>query len=77
MPPDLIFLDNELPDGNGIDFLMELRRISKVPVVMLTSGGRAAKIAAVEAGCDDFIDKPFDVDYVVKVIDKLLDYPDR
>lgn len=76
-PPDLILLDNELPDGKGIGFLLELRRVLKVPVIMLTSGGRDEKIAAVEAGCDDFIEKPFDVDFVVMDIDRLLDYPDR
>ena len=58
--PDLIVLDLGLPDGDGADFLRELRAWSSVPVIVLSArADESDKIAALDAGADDFVTKPF------------------
>ena len=58
--PQLIILDLGLPDGDGIDFLTALRAWSKVHVIVLSARSHEAnKIAALDAGADDYITKPF------------------
>lgn len=58
--PDMIVLDIMLPDGNGIDFLAELRRTSAVPVLILTAlDGEGDVVNGLEAGGDDYLTKPF------------------
>jgi two-component system KDP operon response regulator KdpE len=58
--PDLIVLDLGLPDGDGIDFIGEIRKWSSVPVIVLSArGGEADKIRALDAGADDYLTKPF------------------
>ncbi len=60
--PDLIILDLGLPDGDGVDFLRELRSWSKVPVIVLSARvGEQDKIAALDTGADDYLTKPFGV----------------
>ena len=60
--PDLIILDLGLPDGDGIDFIIDLRRWSAVPVIVLSArAGEADKIKALDAGADDYLGKPFGV----------------
>ena len=60
--PDLIILDLGLPDGNGMDFLRELRSWSKVPVIVLSARvGEQDKIEALDGGADDYLTKPFSV----------------
>lgn len=60
--PDLIILDLGLPDGNGIDFIGDIRKWSSVPVIVLSARtGEADKIAALDAGADDYLTKPFSV----------------
>jgi two-component system KDP operon response regulator KdpE len=60
--PDLIILDLGLPDGNGVDFLRDLRGWSKVPVIVLSARvGEEDKITALDAGADDYLTKPFGV----------------
>lgn len=60
--PDLIILDLGLPDGDGVDFLQDLRAWSKVPVIVLSARTREDdKIAALDAGGDDYLTKPFGV----------------
>src|SRR5450631_2508037 len=60
--PDLIILDMGLPDGDGVEFLRELRGWSKVPVIVLSARvGEQDKIAALDAGADDYLTKPFGV----------------
>lgn len=57
---DLIILDLNLPDGNGLDFLKELRRSSAVPVIILTANDMETDVVAgLELGADDYITKPF------------------
>jgi len=60
--PDLIILDLGLPDGDGVDFLRDLRGWSKVPVIVLSARvGEQDKIQALDAGADDYLTKPFGV----------------
>jgi two-component system KDP operon response regulator KdpE len=60
--PDLIILDLGLPDGDGVDFLRDLRSWSKVPVIVLSARvGEQDKIEALDAGADDYLTKPFGV----------------
>jgi two-component system KDP operon response regulator KdpE len=58
--PDLVILDLGLPDGDGIDLIRGLRGWSQVPVIVLSARtGEADKIAALDAGADDYLAKPF------------------
>jgi two-component system, OmpR family, KDP operon response regulator KdpE len=58
--PDLVILDLGLPDGTGIDYLRDLRHWSKVHVIVLSARSHENdKIAALDAGADDYITKPF------------------
>jgi two-component system, OmpR family, KDP operon response regulator KdpE len=60
--PDLVILDLGLPDGNGIDFIREFRGWSSVPVIVLSARvDETDKIAALDAGADDYLTKPFGV----------------
>lgn len=60
--PDLVILDLGLPDGDGVGYLRELRTWSKVPVIILSARtDEADKIAALDAGADDYLTKPFSV----------------
>jgi len=54
-------LDVMLPDGDGFDFLRELRQISSLPVLMLTARGDAMdRVVGLELGADDYLPKPFE-----------------
>ena len=58
--PDLVILDLGLPDGDGIDFISDLREWSNVPVIVLSARvNEADKIKALDAGADDYLSKPF------------------
>jgi two-component system, OmpR family, KDP operon response regulator KdpE len=61
--PEAVILDVLLPDGSGTDVCRELRTWSTAPVLMLSAvGDEAEKIAALDAGADDYVTKPFSVD---------------
>jgi two-component system KDP operon response regulator KdpE len=60
--PDLVILDLGLPDGDGVGFLRDLRAWTQVPVIVLSArSDEADKIAALDAGADDYLTKPFGV----------------
>ena len=60
--PDLVVLDLGLPDGDGVDYLRDLRGWSSVPVIVLSArSDETDKIAALDAGADDYLTKPFGV----------------
>ena len=60
--PDLVILDLGLPDGDGVDYLRDLRAWSQVAVIVLSArSDEADKIAALDAGADDYLTKPFGV----------------
>lgn len=59
-PPDVVVLDLGLPDISGFQVIEELRSWSKVPIVVLSARGQEAdKVAALDAGADDYLTKPF------------------
>jgi two-component system KDP operon response regulator KdpE len=61
--PDAVILDLLLPDGSGTDVCRELRRWTDVPVIVLSAvGDETEKIAALDAGADDYVTKPFGID---------------
>lgn len=56
----LILLDINLPDGNGIDFVKEVRRYSETPIILITVNNMEIDIVTgLEAGANDYITKPF------------------
>ena len=58
--PDLVLLDLGLPDGEGLDFIAPFRIRSASPVIVLSARGQEAdKVAALDAGADDYLVKPF------------------
>ena len=62
-PPDAVILDLVLPDGRGTDVCRELRRWSSAPVLLLSVvGEEQEKVAALDAGADDYVEKPFGID---------------
>jgi two-component system, OmpR family, KDP operon response regulator KdpE len=62
-PPEAIILDLLLPDGSGTEVCRELRTWSTVPIVVLSAvGEESEKIAALDAGADDYVTKPFSGD---------------
>lgn len=64
--PDLILLDYGLGDMTGLDVLKNIREWSEVPVIFLTVlDGESEKVAALDAGADDFITKPFGVQELI------------
>jgi two-component system KDP operon response regulator KdpE len=59
-PPDAVILDLLLPDGTGTEVCRELRTWTEVPIVLVSAvGDEAEKIAALDAGADDYVTKPF------------------
>jgi two-component system KDP operon response regulator KdpE len=58
--PDLILLDLGLPDGDGTTIIRRVRRESTTPILVLSArGAEPDKVAALEAGADDYVTKPF------------------
>jgi two-component system KDP operon response regulator KdpE len=59
-PPDAVILDLLLPDASGHDVCRELRRWSAAPIILVSAvGDEDEKIAALDAGADDYVTKPF------------------
>ena len=62
-PPEAVILDLLLPDGSGTDVARELRKWSAAPILVLSAvGEEKEKIAALDAGADDYVTKPFSGD---------------
>lgn len=60
--PELVILDLGLPDGDGTQFIREVRQWSIMPVIVLSArSDEQDKISALDAGADDFLSKPFGV----------------
>jgi two-component system KDP operon response regulator KdpE len=58
--PDVVLLDVSMPRMNGFDVLKEIRRVSDVPVIMLTARGEDVdQVRGLELGADDYVPKPF------------------
>jgi len=72
--PSLFLLDIQLPDGNGLDVCKNLKNnpiYSKIPIIMMSAH---LKMNAMMENCraDDFIEKPFDIDLLLKRVARLL-----
>jgi len=64
--PDLVFLDLGLPDLDGTEVIRRVRAFSEVPVIVLSVRDRQAdKVAALDAGADDYVTKPFGMEEVL------------
>ncbi len=74
-PCDLVVLDILLPDGDGFDFLREIRSSKKsdIPVMLLSSEAEARdRIKGLKKGADEYVGKPYDRSYVVSRARQLL-----
>jgi two-component system, OmpR family, KDP operon response regulator KdpE len=61
--PDAIILDLVLPDGSGTDVCRELRTWTSAPIIVVSAvGEESEKVAALDAGADDYVTKPFGMD---------------
>ena len=71
--PDLVLLDLNLPDINGLDVLKQVRERSFLPMIVLSGFTRERdKVNALEAGADDYLSKPFSPDELVARVKALL-----
>jgi len=72
-PPRAIILDIQMPDGSGLDLLQEVRSGSNIPVLVLTAMGTPKDIIkGLEAGGDDYLTKPHDLQTFLKRVETLL-----
>jgi signal transduction histidine kinase/ActR/RegA family two-component response regulator len=75
-PPDLVLLDMQLPDGQGLDLLVRMRASSglrNVPVLMVSADSMRESIeAALKAGAQAYITKPLDFEETLRQVDALL-----
>ena len=72
--PDLIFMDNWLPDMSGIEATRLLKGnddLKNIPVIYFSANSNISELAA-EAGADDFIAKPFDIDQFENIVQKYI-----
>lgn len=61
--PELIITDLQMPEMDGIEFCREVRKVSSVPIIVLSvRGEERVKVEALDAGADDYVTKPFGID---------------
>lgn len=71
--PDLVITDLQMPEMSGLELCVELRKISKVPIIVLSvRGEEKTKVAALESGADDYVTKPFGMEELVARIRAIL-----
>ncbi len=75
--PQMVITDLMMPEADGFDVCHSLRsniKTSHIPVIVLSGAGKHAdnKIKALESGANVFIDKPFDMDFLLKQVDNLI-----
>lgn len=75
-PPELLLLDRNLPDGDGVDLLAEIRadeKLSTLPVILLTAKKDISdKVAGLRVGADDYVAKPFNTEELVARVETVL-----
>jgi len=77
-PPDLVLLDLGLPDVDGTEVIRDLRGWSRAPVIVLSGrAGSGDKIGALDAGADDYVTKPFDMEELLARLRAALRRDDR
>lgn len=70
---DLLLLDINLPDGNGVDFCKEIREKVNFPIVFFTANDTEEDmVKGFESGCDDYIAKPFSVEVLKHKVNAIL-----
>jgi two-component system phosphate regulon response regulator PhoB len=73
--PDLIFMDMALPLINGLSatkIIRQFKETSKIPIIAITASGQFIYPQAIEAGCNDMILKPLDIDKLQPMIEQYL-----
>ena len=72
--PDLFILDVMLPDGDGAEICSDLKGdlfTKHIPIIVMSANDQN-KQKSIDAGADAYISKPFDIDYIINRIDKLI-----
>lgn len=71
--PDLLIIDIMMPDLDGYDLLKKIRKVSDIPVIMLSAKGETFdKVLALELGADDYMQKPFESKELIARIKAIL-----
>ena len=71
--PELVITDLQMPEMGGLELTREIRKISRVPILVLSvKGEEAAKVTALDAGADDYVTKPFGMDELIARIRAVL-----
>lgn len=73
--PDLIFMDMALPLINGLSatkLIRQFKETAEVPIIAFTASGQFIQQQAMEAGCNDLISKPLDIDKLESIVEKYL-----
>lgn len=71
--PDVILLDNKLPDGFGVDFISFIKKnYPSIKVIMISGFDPSVSDVALEAGADTFLEKPFSKEKLYQSIENLL-----
>ena len=71
--PQLVFMDITLPFYNGYHWCSEIRKISKVPIIFISSASdKMNMLMAMNMGADDFVSKPFDTDILLAKVQAML-----
>lgn len=77
-PVNLVILDINLPDGDGREFLQNLRKSNSVPVLLLTARDTESDmLRGFDAGCDDYVTKPFSMAVLLRRIEVLLKHSEN
>jgi two-component system alkaline phosphatase synthesis response regulator PhoP len=75
-PPEMLILDRNLPDGDGVDLLAEIRadeKLSTTPIIILTAKKDVAdKVLGLRTGADDYVAKPFNTEELVARVGAIL-----
>lgn len=71
--PSIVILDRMMPKTDGLQVCREIRRISNIPIIMLTAKGETFdKVLGLELGADDYMTKPFDIKELVARVKAVL-----
>ena len=71
--PQLVIIDIQLPSYDGFHWCREIRHVSKVPIIFLSSRDHPMDmIMAMQMGADDFVQKPFNMDVLLAKVQALL-----
>ena len=71
--PEVVILDNKLPDGFGVDFISHIKKnYPAVKIIMISGFDGSAKDVALDNGADTYLEKPFTKEQLYKAIDNLI-----